>query len=99
MRNSIVGSLSLILAAGLAVTAAAPAEAKDAKCDAVAAEIRAALAGASGEARQTAVRRLRIGEMLCEANNRRAGMREFKVAQKALGLGTAAPAAGLASAN
>ena len=99
MRNSIVGSLSLILAAGIAVTAAAPAEARDSKCDAVAAAIRAALPGAGTEARQTAARRLRLGQMLCDANNPRAGMKEFKVAQKALGLGNAAPAAGLASAN
>ena len=99
MRNSIIGSLALVLAAGLAVTAAAPAQAKDAKCDAAAEQIRAALPGAQAEAAKTAARRLRMGELLCEANNRRGAMKEFKVAQKALGLGDAATAAGLASAN
>ena len=99
MRNSTIGSLALILAAGLSVTAAARAEAKDAKCDAAVEQIRAALPGASAEAAKTANRRLRIGQALCAANNRRGAMNEFKVAQKALGLGDATPAAGLASAN
>ncbi|HEY0043498.1 MAG TPA: hypothetical protein VGB62_03005 [Allosphingosinicella sp.] len=97
MRQILV---SLAAAAALAVTAgAAPAEARDAKCDAAAGQIRAALIGADGDAARTAARRVALGEKLCAANNRRAAMKEFKVAQKALGLGDAAPAAGLASAD
>ena len=93
MRNFIVTLAGFVLA-GTVALGSAPASAADARCDALPQQIRGALAGAEPAVAQNAARRLRTGEALCRANNRRAAAKEFQVALKLLGAG--GPGASLA---
>ena len=81
MRRTFI-SIALLLSAAQA----APAFAADDRCTSMPETIRAAAATADPETAKRALRRVSLGEKLCEARNKRDAAAQFKAAARDLGL-------------